>query len=86
MAQVNIVNISCTLEVICCRNILSKSINSKCLFDQISGYSKPSESNGCARKDLTLVDMFSFSHKPPATFPAGIESHGGEDVGLWAKG
>jgi hypothetical protein len=30
--------------------------------------------------------MFEAVHKPPATFPMGIESHGGEDVGLWATG
>ena len=52
----------------------------------ISGYTKPSESTSCSRQDLSEVNMFEAAHKPPATFPMGIESHGGEDVGLWATG
>ncbi len=52
----------------------------------LSGYEGLTSTINCTRRNLSEVDMFDFNFKAPAAVPMKRETHGGEDVGLWAKG
>jgi alkaline phosphatase len=48
------------------------------------GYVAPKA--GQPRRDLTHVDTEAVDYLPEALIPLGAETHGGDDVGVWAKG
>jgi len=48
------------------------------------GYVAPAPA--APRPDLTVVDTGALDYLQEATVPLGAETHGGEDVGVWARG
>lgn len=50
------------------------------------GWVDPASHAGSHRPDLTSVDTAAPNYQQEATMPMGSETHGGEDVGIWARG
>jgi len=50
------------------------------------GFESSMWDSNCTRKNLEDVNMFDYNFKAPAGVPMKRETHGGEDVGLWATG